>query len=204
MIKAIMVDVDGVLVAGRPSDGLPWSTSLEADLGFSPEDLHREFFIPYWHEIVIGKSELKEKLDLVLPKIAAHLSSDRLIDYWFANDAGLNLPLLNVLDRFRAQGIKIYLATNQEHLRAAFLLERLGLSKHVDGCYYSAALGFKKPDWGFFEWAATHSGFSVEELLLLDDTQANITAAKQLGWQVIEWQENTSGLKALIERVQTS
>ncbi len=35
MIKAVMLDVDGVLVDGRPSDGRHWAASLEADLGLS-------------------------------------------------------------------------------------------------------------------------------------------------------------------------
>jgi hypothetical protein len=34
-LKALMVDVDGVLVDGRPEDGRHWTTSLEEDLGFS-------------------------------------------------------------------------------------------------------------------------------------------------------------------------
>lgn len=51
-----MVDVDGVLVCGRPLDGKPWASTIEADLGLKPSDLDREFFIPYWNDIVIGAS----------------------------------------------------------------------------------------------------------------------------------------------------
>ena len=31
-MKVLMVDVDGVLVHGRPADGLPYATYLERDL----------------------------------------------------------------------------------------------------------------------------------------------------------------------------
>ena len=36
MMKVLMVDVDGVLVHGRPQDGLPYFTSIERDLGIRP------------------------------------------------------------------------------------------------------------------------------------------------------------------------
>lgn len=35
-IKALMVDVDDVLINGRPRDGKHWSTDLEADLDLPP------------------------------------------------------------------------------------------------------------------------------------------------------------------------
>jgi putative hydrolase of the HAD superfamily len=54
MIKALMLDVDGVLVTGRPSDGRHWVTSLEADLGLSFTVLQDAFFEHYWEEIVTG------------------------------------------------------------------------------------------------------------------------------------------------------
>ena len=43
-IKALMVDVDGVLITGRPADGRHWAADLEADLGLSFEKIHTEFF----------------------------------------------------------------------------------------------------------------------------------------------------------------
>lgn len=51
----------------------------------------------------------------------------------------------------------------------------------VDGVYYSAALGCKKPDISFFNQVAALSGFAAEELLLLDDMPASTIAAKELG-----------------------
>lgn len=35
-MKVLMVDVDGVLIHGRPADGLPLFTYLERDLGLRP------------------------------------------------------------------------------------------------------------------------------------------------------------------------
>nr|CAD6602116.1 haloacid dehalogenase [arsenite-oxidising bacterium NT-25]CAD6606542.1 haloacid dehalogenase [Rhizobium sp. TCK] len=73
-IQALMIDVDCVLVCGRPSDGRPWASTVEDDLGLPVADLQREFFSPYWDEIVLCRAALVDHLKPVLAKIAPHLS----------------------------------------------------------------------------------------------------------------------------------
>lgn len=203
MICALLVDVDGVLVCGRPSDGRPWASTMEADLGLRVADLQREFFIPYWNDIVIGRHGLEERLKPTLARIAPDVSYEDFIAYWFENDARLNVELLEELRQRRNFGTRIYLATNQEHLRAAHLIDRLGLGHHIDGIYYSAALGCRKPDRAFFHKVGTLSGFQPEQLLLIDDTPANVSAARALGWKAIEW-VNGSSLSAELSKLQSA
>lgn len=45
-LKALIVDVDGVLINGRTRDGKHWSTDLETDLGLSPSLFHEKIFHP--------------------------------------------------------------------------------------------------------------------------------------------------------------
>lgn len=88
MIKALMIDVDGVLVSGRPSDGRHWATSLETDLGLRFEILQDAFFKRYWDEIVTGRADLRKRLAEVLVRIAPgsqrnkcwHTGSGRMLD----------------------------------------------------------------------------------------------------------------------------
>ena len=164
MINGIMIDVDGVLICGRPSDGNPWTSTIEHDLGVSVEMLQREFFAPYWGDIVIGQADLIDHLKPVLAKIAPHLSCDDFIAYWFSNDARLNFGLLREVDRQRKSGRMVFLATNQEHIRAKYLLDVLGLRNHCDGIFYSAALGCRKPDRSFFEKARRALGLSARSV----------------------------------------
>lgn len=186
-IKALMVDVDGVLINGRPRDGKHWSTDLEADLGLSPSLLQDRFFTPYWNEIVTGKLDLLSALKPVLSELAPHLSSDDFIIYWFKNDARLNAELIQSLKFYRTAGVQVYLATNQEHLRAEYIAQTLKLNELTDTIYYSAALGVKKPDHSFFKKATKLSKLRPEEIVLIDDTLANIIAAKECGWHAIDW-----------------
>jgi putative hydrolase of the HAD superfamily len=192
MIKALMVDVDGVLVHGRPADGRHWASSLEADLGVRSADLQCEFFDVHWNEIVVGRAGLMERLPAVLQRIAPHLEPERLIAYWFSHDARLSVELLHDLAHVRAAGIGVYLATNQERMRADYLMETLGLAEHVDGMHYSARLGARKPDREFFDRIVAAMGVQAGELLLIDDAVENVNAAAAAGWNVIHWRKETS------------
>lgn len=201
LIRAFMVDVDGVVVDGRPADGQGWASSLEEDLGLASSDLHKALFEPYWDAIVTGKLSLEERLASVLADIAPNLSAHRLLNYWFENDARLNLGLLADLARHRRRGVKVFLASNQEHLRAEFLMTSLGLDRYCDGIFYSAALSWRKPSLEFYKKITELSGFLPEELLLIDDTPANVQAALESGWNAICWTKS-SELEAQISDLQ--
>ncbi|NLR98605.1 HAD-IA family hydrolase [Rhizobium sp. P38BS-XIX] len=189
-MKLLMVDVDGVLVHGRPSDGLPLFTYLERDLGLSLEVLQETFFKPYWKDIVTGRDAIEPRLTEVLGRIAPELQARTLIDYWFENDSRLDHGLLDELAALRIGGTKLFLATNQEHMRAAYLMETLGLSSCFDGIFYSAALGHQKPSAEFFRLATDRVGLAANEIGFIDDVEANVEAARQFGWKAMQW---TSG-----------
>lgn len=189
MIRALMVDVDGVIVRGRPGDGRHWSTDLQLDLGLDPALLQQAFFAVHWEAIVLGHAPLRERLADALARVAPTLPADRLIDYWFAIDAWLDEHLLAELARVRADGLQVHLVTNQEHERVRYLLDKLRLGEQIDGCHYSAALGCRKPQAAFFHAVARSIGFPPEELLLIDDAEGNVAAAQAAGWQAVRWTE---------------
>ncbi len=191
-IKALMVDVDGVLVDGRPEDGRHWNTSLEEDLGFTADALQEQFFTPYWENIVLGRVGLVEHLTTALRQIAPDASPAAVVSYWFERDSRVVAPLLLELSRVRSTGIRVYLATNQEHLRAAYLMDNLGLAEHVDGIFYSARLGAKKPDAEFFARVEAAVGLPGDEMLLIDDSRQNIEAALKAGWRAFHWTKHSS------------
>jgi putative hydrolase of the HAD superfamily len=191
-VKALMLDVDGVLVAGRPEDGRPWKTSMAEDLGFTPDALDLVFFAPYWEDIVLGRAGMMEHLTTALATIAPHVSPARFVAYWFERDSRVDAPLLSELASVRAAGIRVYLATNQEHLRAAYLMEKMGLAEHVDGIFYSARLGTMKPDAEFFAKVQAEVGLRAQEILLIDDSRPNIDAALNAGWKALHWTRGSS------------
>jgi len=186
-VKVLMVDVDDVLIHGRPADGLPLFAYLERDLGLRLDLLQREFFQTHWGDIVTGREALEPRLTSVLAKIAPHLSAATLIDYWFENDSRLDHNLLDDLAVLREKGTSLFLATNQEHMRARYLMEQAGLGTHFDGIIYSAALGHSKPSPDFFRLATERAGALPGEIAFIDDMAVNVEAARQFGWNAAQW-----------------
>jgi len=184
-VKALMVDVDGVVVT--PLEPAGWSTHLERDLGLSPERLQAEFFAPHFGDIVHGRAALRDRLTPVLAQIAPHLPTETLITYWFEQDARLDLGLLAQIEALRAGGLQAHLATVQEHERADYLWTQLGLKDHFDAIHYAADLGWAKPAAEFFKAVEARCGYAPDELFFIDDKLANVEAARALGWHAEVW-----------------
>ena len=180
-----MVDVDGVIV--HPAHPGGWSERLEADLGLPVAELQRAFFAPHWNDIALGRADLHDRLAPVLARIAPQLSSETLADYWFANDARLDMELLADLAGLRAAGVELHLATIQEHHRARYLWETVGLNAQFDAMHYAADLGCAKPDAAFFRAIEARTGFAPGDLLLIDDRANNIEGALNCGWGAVLW-----------------
>ena len=183
-LKALMVDVDGVIVVPRLGG---WAADLQADLGVSPEALAQYFFARHWEDVVLGRAGLHERLGPVLAEIAPHLSSERLAAYWFSKDSVLDYQLLDDLALMRARGLSLHLATVQEHCRADHLWTRLGLKGQFDAMHYAADLGCAKPDPAFFAAIGARTGFAPGQMLLIDDKLANVEAARAAGWGGLHW-----------------
>jgi len=184
-MKALMVDVDGVVVVSP--GGRLWSQDVQADLGLDPELFQSRFFKPHWPDVVFGRVDLHDRLGPVLAEIAPHLTSHQVADYWFAHDAHLNESLLDDLATVRASGVALHLATVQEHHRARYLWETLGFRDRFDAIHYSADYGCGKPDPAFYEAVAARTGLAPADLILIDDRIDNVDAARSCGWGGVLW-----------------
>jgi putative hydrolase of the HAD superfamily len=180
-IKALMVDVDGVIVVHPDPRG--WSADLERDLGLAPERLQEAFFQPHFRDIVHGRAPLEARLAPVLREIAPHLTADVLIAYWFERDADPDLGLLADLADIRTGGLEVHLATVQEHRRADYLWRTLRLRERFDAMHYAADLGCAKPAPEFFAAIESRTGFGPADLFFVDDRGENVAAAERRGWR---------------------
>jgi len=196
-VRALMVDVDGVVV--RHPDGRRWDRDMKADLGLEPADLQRVFFVPHFEDVVLGRADLHDRLAPALAEIAPHLSVETLTDYWFSKDAQLDCVLLDALADIRAKGLELHLATVQEHRRADYLWTTLGLRERFDAIHYAAAYGARKPDPAFFEAVCVRTGFAPRDVVLIDDSPANVEAALSCGWGAVLWDGTRSLVEALGE-----
>jgi putative hydrolase of the HAD superfamily len=189
-----MVDVDGVVITPRPGG---WAADLERDLGLSSEALQAHFFAPHWDDVVLGRAGLHERLAPVLARHAPHLTSHRLAAYWFEKDAQQNAGLLAELAELRRAGVQLHLATVQEAGRAAWLWDTLGFRHRFDALHYSGDIGAKKTDPAFYAAVEARTGLSGAEVALIDDTPANVEAARAAGWRAVLWDGTLALAEAL-------
>lgn len=157
--------------------------------------MQTHFFGPHWPDIVLGRAGLHERLGPVLAQHAPHLTSQILTDYWFRKDAILDQALLDDLAALRTGGMRLHLATVQEHERAAYLWNDLNLRDRFDAMHYAADLGCAKPDPRFFAAIEARTGYVPAQLALLDDRIDNVAAAQAAGWRGLLW----DGTRALSE-----
>jgi len=187
MTRAILFDVDGVLIHSmfHPDPGRcrRWDRHLEEDMGISPEDF--QGFFPERNDPVLrGKVSLVEQLADFLPSIGYTGSPLDFVAYWLNTDTQINLQLMRAI-KLLAQyaDVELYLATNQEHLRAFHLWNHLGFSHVFADMFYAARLGEAKPDRGFFQAVDRLLGPREQPPLFFDDTPKVVEAANSHGWE---------------------
>lgn len=191
MITTLLFDVDGVLLVGEP-----WSKDLPAAYGITTEML-APFFKNAFPACLIGKADLKEELAPYLSRWNWPLSVDDFTDYWFRHYT-LDQTLLQHIQQLRQNGIRCYLATQQERYRTDYILHTLGFAHQFDGILSSVDLGFLKNETSFFEAVLRFlDPCQPAEMLFWDDSATNVTIARSVGLRAEIYSNFTSFLATM-------
>lgn len=113
----------------------------------------------------------------------------------------LDRDSMSLVDTLREAGYGVHLGTNQEHHRARFMRETLGLDESLFGvAVYSCEIGLAKPDPAYFEKAVAMIGAPSGEVLFVDDKQENVDGARTAGLRAERWElaEGHPRLRALL------
>lgn len=189
-----MLDVDGVLVTAAAPPGFAYDNRLEDGVAA----VHRGITGPEWELLATGRAELAPMVEAILRGAGSSVEAAELIDYWFRRETRIHADVLAGAAALRAGGMRVYLATNQDNARAAYLMETAGLGAHVDGILHSAALGYRKPSPGYFIAATTRAGVPPDEIVFIDDNPLNVEAARAAGWRATHWRGDMS-LRAAVD-----
>lgn len=193
----IFFDVDGVLVDGWHADAAkrkPWDATIEEDLGVDRELFEKRFFgrtngRSVMMDCVSGRRDLADALAEVLPRLGYAGSPESFMRYWFEKDSNLDPAVLSLVEILGVrEDVELYLATGQEHHRARYLWNDLGLSRHFSDIFYSARLGCLKKEPAFFEAINAELGIGPDESPLFFDDQPEIVAlAREAGWDAVHF-----------------
>ena len=188
----IFFDVDGVLIDGwhaKPEFRRPWDATIEEDLGIDRDTFREKFFGPSGanraviHACIRGERDLKEALAATLPGVGYAGPADAFMRYWFEKDSNINRDVMDAVKRLaRNPDVELYLATGQEHYRAAYLWNELGFKEHFKDIFYSARLGHLKNALPFYLAINQALGIrSDERPLFFDDREDCVTLARAAG-----------------------
>ena len=195
MTRALFFDIDGVLVHGyhhNPERTRRWDATLLDDLGVEPTRFTQEFiFDIFVKKVVNGQMSVIEALERHLPALGYKGSPMVFLDYWLNQDSVLNSELLEAIKRLKARSdIRLYIATNQEHVRASWLWSRCGLSDIFDDMFHSARVGMRKPEPAYFDFIHRRIGPQQQPPLFFDDTPKVVDGARTQGWEAVLFDTN--------------
>ena len=193
MIRSVVFDVDGVLIR----DG-QFARILSERYGLSVERT-ASFFQGPFQDCVVGRADLKDSIAPFLLEWAWPGSVDDLLALWFDADSEPNGDVLDLADELRGRGVPCFVASTQEHHRAAHLEHRLGLGERFDGLFFSCHIGTKKPERAFFDHVASEIATSPSEIFFLDDRDSNVNGARDAGWNAERYQLGEN-VRAIVNR----
>ena len=137
-----------------------------------------------------GKITLPEFRNAIREYAKINLTDKQINDAWCA--MLLDFPEENVelLQKLRAEGYKLYLLSNTNKMHIDYYTEYLKqqfgsdlLSGLFDRTFYSHEIGYRKPNREAFEYVLKSEGLKPVETLFIDDLEHNVIGARQSGMQ---------------------
>lgn len=193
-IKAFFFDIGGVLVQIDSSQSIQ-ALSQKLDLGEEQirEAMSAELLIRY-EKGHLNSNQFYENL-LINCEAATRMNLETFKDYWqdvlFPNEESIAF-----LKRVSGD-YPVWLLSNTNDFHYDLLMQKFPFMQWVNGGTYSFMEGSMKPEPLIYQKAILKSGFRPEQILFIDDLEANVQAARDLGLESILFSDYASFSEAL-------
>jgi putative hydrolase of the HAD superfamily len=188
MVKAILFDIDGVIIRHESF----FESALSADEYRDPHRVITEFFQS--DDCKRADRGQVHPFDAVRPYLdrigwtgTSQEYFDRQHDY---ERQFIDHGLLSRIKALNGNRAKCYIASNQNVYRKEFLREALSLSANFSAVFFSSEIGAMKPEDCYWDavigrLASDIPGIAPGETLFLDDLEENVASAERRGIQTL-------------------
>jgi putative hydrolase of the HAD superfamily len=182
-------DFDGVLNRNCKGGDRAWDRSFEADLGVSAKDFDQFMFRSgRFNDVLVGKRDVLDLLGQWIAEFKVPYTASAVLDYWLAKDTDGDAEVLGWV---HAANVKSVIATNNEARRSAYIWDHLGYRARMAQIFAAGSIGVRKPDAEFYSQIEDWAGLPPEQILLVDDAEANIAAAHRRGWMAFHFTDTS-------------
>jgi len=174
IIDTIIWDADGVLFNTFDEHGrFLWSKTIVEDLKIDIAVLDHIF--AGWDDVLRGTRDTRAHIVEALAASGSTITPDDYITYWLEKDSSVNWEVAAHLSPARD-----CIGTNQEPLRATRIASLF--APRIRKLFASSAIGFLKPEEGYYRFIEHQLALAPYQLCLIDDTVRNVEAARTFGW----------------------
>lgn len=181
MLRAVIFDLDGVIVDSHPAHLEAWKSFLHSlDKNLSDSDL--QFVLEGY------------KREVILRHFLGELSPQEVKYYGEKKDALFRASLEDVktlpgfaafFDSLEGAGLPVALASSASRWRVEYILNRLGLTRAFRAIVTGDDVVDGKPDPAIFRAAARGLGADPADILVCEDAVAGVEAAKRAGMKCL-------------------
>jgi putative hydrolase of the HAD superfamily len=195
VIRALLVDLDGVLRIWTPDHGAQIERHHGLPIGTIAAAAFAADLLEPALTGVISDEVWRER---VARRIAEQHGSQTAgaVEAWSSFRGVVDQPVLSLVREVRDL-MPVVLLTNQTS-RLTGDLDALGLADAFDAIANSADIGFAKPARETFEEASRLARVSPSECILIDDRVGNIDMARRLGMSAIQHVNAVDTRRALV------
>lgn len=199
MNKTIIFDFGNVLIRFDPKIMTSAYLSDETDVTLVSEVLFDRL---YWNRLddgTITDEEVKCAACERLPERLHHVTC-QIYDKWYHHLPEME-GMRNLLQELKGKGTPLYLLSNistgfeQHYHEVPSLCSLLSL---FDGCVFSGSLHLVKPDAKIFHYLLEQYHLTAEKCLFIDDSEINVTGAREAGIAAYRFDGNVLALRRLL------
>ena len=182
---SLVFDLGGVVFRWQPDEFLGRLLPARAPDRAAARSLGAAFFQGFggeWREFDRGAVEPGPLAERIAARIGLEVDEARRVIEAIPDELQPIPETVALIERLQAAGHRLFFLSNMPVPYARHLESAHPVLARFERGVFSSRVGLLKPDAAMFEHAAVHFGMAPHALVLIDDIEANVAAARRAGW----------------------